>query len=307
MDILITGTTGFVGKNLCGLLADQGHKLIEANRVAITGKQTLEDAVKGKLHAETWIHLAAKSQDVNNPKLLDEYTHVNIDLTKDLFNAFLNDPAASTFIHFSSVKAAAANITGELTELTEAEVDIPYGSTKRQAEKELLAQKLPPGKKLIILRPAMIYGYNTKSNLYSLFKFIKRGLPYPFAAFDNKRTMLSIDNLLFVILHIVNTPSFKGGIYNVADDDSLSTNELTALISTAIGKKPSKLKIPKPLITFMFRIGDVLHLPVNTQKLNKLTANYLVSNSKLKAELGVPLPATAHDSLLQVFNRFQQG
>lgn len=306
MNILITGTTGFVGTNLSSVLAAEGYQIIEVNRTAKTGNYTYDELLSGDFHAKIWIHLASKAKDSNESDLLEQYIEVNVELSKKVFKAFINDPSASTFIYFSTVKAAASSVEGVLTEECEAEVDVPYGLSKRLAEKALLNEKLPEGKKLIILRPSLIYGYNTDSNLYSLYKFIKKGIPYPFAAFDNKRTMISIDNLDFVILNIIQNPSFKAGIYNVADDDAVSTNELTTMIRNSMGKKPLSMKVPRGLIKFMFRCGDWLHLPINTQKLNKLTGNYIVSNAKLKSELGVPLPVSARDGLKSLFNSFQQ-
>jgi nucleoside-diphosphate-sugar epimerase len=306
MTILITGTTGFVGTNLNSVLAKQGHQIIEVNRTAKPGTYTFDELLSGDFHANIWIHLASKAKDKNENELLEQYVAVNVDLSQKVFKAFINDPLASTFIYFSTVKAAASIVDGVLTEECELEVDVPYGLSKRLAEKALISEKLPKEKKLIILRPALIYGYNTNSNLYSLYKFIKRGIPYPFAAFDNKRTMISIDNLAFVILNIIQNPSFKAGIYNVADDDAISTNELTALIRESMGKQPLSMKIPKGLIKFMFRCGDWLHLPINTQTLNKLTGDYIVSNAKLKNELGLPLPVSARNGLKSLFNSFQQ-
>jgi nucleoside-diphosphate-sugar epimerase len=307
MTILITGTTGFVGANLNSFLAKQGHQIIEVNRTAKSGTYTFDELLNGDFHADIWIHLASKAKDKNENELLEQYVAVNVELSQKVFKAFIKDPSASTFIYFSTVKAAASIVDGVLTEECEKEVDVPYGLSKRLAEKALLGEKLPKGKKLIILRPALIYGYNTNSNLYSLYKFVKRGIPYPFAAFDNKRTMISIDNLAFVILNIIKNPSFKAGIYNVADDDAISTNELTTLIRESMGKKPLSMKIPRGLIKFMFRCGDWLHLPINTQTLNKLTDDYIVSNAKLKSELGVPLPVSARDSLKSLFDSFQRA
>jgi nucleoside-diphosphate-sugar epimerase len=307
MDILITGTTGFVGKNLSSALKAEGHKLIEVNRRDMPGTYSFEALFGGALNAEIWIHLAAQAEDTTNKELLEKYLSANVELSKKVFAAFLSDPSASTFIHFSSVKAAAASVEGPLREEDELEVDIPYGISKRLAEKALLAETLPAGKRLIILRPAMIYGYNTDSNLYSLYKFVKRGIPYPFAAFDNTRTMISVDNLVFVILNIIKNPSFRGGIYNVADDDGISTNEIIALIRKSTGRAPVSLTISKAFIGFLFKCGDLLHLPVNTKKLNKLTRNYVVSNAKLKSELGASLPVSARDGLTRLFSSFYQN
>jgi len=307
MKVLITGTTGFVGKNLKSFLYQREYNITEVNRTkVIPGSFTFGEAVKGACSAEAWVHLAAKANDIVRPKLLDEYIEANVELTKKLFSAFINDPIADTFIYVSTIKAAAAIASHPLTEDDELEVDIPYGASKRMAEKYLLSVQLPPQKKLVILRPTMVYGYNKSSNLYSLYKLVKNGLPYPFAAFTNSRTMLSIDNLVFVIWQIIKNKQFKPGIYNVADDEPVSTNQLIDLMGTAIGKKPVKWNIPVWLVRSIASIGDVARLPINTKKINKLTESYIVSNTKLKQELKEPLPWSAKESLLNLFSDFNK-
>ncbi len=303
MKVLVTGSSGFIGKNLIKALNDYGFITIEVNR-AVAGSPFPVDF--NNYHAEAWLHLAGKSQDVNKPDLTDEYLQANVELSKKVFNGFLNDPVAQTFIYFSSVKAAASTVEGRLTEDFEQDISSPYGLSKKMAEQALLAAELPHDKKLIILRPAMVYGFDARSNLYSLFKFIKKGLPYPFAAFSNKRTMLSVDNLLFVVLHILRSPDFAGGVYNIADDEPVSVNELIELIGKAINKKPLTLAIPQALIKAVYSAGEKLSLPFNSFSYKKLTENYLVDNSKLKHAMKQPLPVSAKEGLSRLFNEFNQ-
>ena len=301
MSILITGTTGFVGADLKRFLAEKGHSIIEINRNRQEGTFTFDDLILPECKGDVWIHLAAKSKDVQKPHLLDEYLEANVELTKKVFDAFLNDDTANTFIYVSSVKAAAGRVEGYLTEEEELKVDVPYGISKRLAEKYLLSVKLHSNKRLIILRPAMIFGINSKGNLHSLFSFIKRGLPYPFAGFLNLRSLLSTENFNHVILSIIENPTFKAGIYNVSDDGAISTNEIIEIIGKSLSKKPLLLSIPKKLMTTIARMGDALHLPFNTAIINKLTDNYQVSNKKIVAELGQQLPYKTTERLAHLF------
>ncbi len=231
MNILITGSTGFVGSNLKAALEQEEHHILEVNRrKKVKDSFTFDKVDLDSCRSHIWIHLAGMSKDIGHKKMLPAYMEANVELTKKVFNAFLKDETASTFIFVSSVKAAASNVETILTEEDDFLVEEPYGLSKKLAETYLLSAELPKNKKLIILRPAMIYGYNLKSNLYSLYNFVKRGLPYPFSAFNNLRTMLSIDNFTYVIKSIIKKEDFKPGIYNVADDDALSTGDIIKLM-----------------------------------------------------------------------------
>src|SRR5690606_19547965 len=136
----------------------------------------------------------------------------------------LDDEGAKTFIFISSVKAAKDVVNGVLTEDVACDPVTPYGRSKRKAEEYILS-KLLSDKKVYILRPCMIHGPGNKGNLNLLFSFAKKGLPYPLAAFDNQRSFLSVDNLTFVIVRLLEKP-VPSGIYHLSDDGTFSTNEL---------------------------------------------------------------------------------
>ena len=144
----------------------------------------------------------------------------------------------------------------------------------------------------------MIHGPGNKGNLNLLYKFVKKGIPYPLAAFKNKRSFLSVDNLCFVIKTLIKQDGHVSGIYNLADDEALATSEVVSILAKAINKVPKLWQIPKPIIHGLAKIGDVLKLPINTERLNKLTENYVVSNSKLKQALNLELPLTATEGLI---------
>lgn len=302
MTIVITGTTGFVGSELKRFLLAKNFTIIELNRLGNTSSFSFEGVIPGDCRADVWIHLAGKSQDVQKPNLADEYLKANVELTKKIFQAFVDDPTATTFIYASSVKAAAAKVNHVLTEEDELEVDVPYGTSKRMAEKQLLSVRLPVTKKLIILRPAMIYGERSKGNLWSLYSFVKRGLPYPFADFSNSRSLLSIHNFNYVIISIIKNAEFKAGIYNVADDGGISTNEIIELIGKSLNKKPVLWPITAKAVRLACKVGDKLHLPINSKLVDKLTDNYLISNKKLLAQLGENLPYTTREGLTELFD-----
>src|SRR5690606_13373271 len=129
------------------------------------------------------IHLAGKAHDTQNTSSPEEYFQVNTELTKQLFDKFLQSNARD-FIYFSSVKAVADTVSGLLGEDVTPNPQTPYGQSKWQAEQYLNSQPLPEGKRLFILRPCMIHGPGNKGNLNLLYQVSSKGLPWPLAAFE---------------------------------------------------------------------------------------------------------------------------
>jgi nucleoside-diphosphate-sugar epimerase len=115
---------------------------------------------------------------------------------------------------------------------------------------------------------------------------VAKGIPWPLGAFENKRSFTSIDNLSFVIGQIIEK-NIASGIYNIADDETLSTNELIELIAASKNKKALIWKINKTLIHAIAKAGTVCRFPLNSERLRKLTENYVVSNQKMKNALGI--------------------
>ena len=231
-----------------------------------------------------------------------DYYEVNFELTKRLYDQFLQSDA-DKFIYISSVKAAADTVVGILTEEVVTNPVTAYGKSKLLAEEYILAN-LPKDKKVYILRPCMIHGPGNKGNLNLLYSLVRKGFPWPLGAFDNQRSFLSIENLCFVIKELLSTETIPTGVYNVADEESLSTNELIALIANSQQKTNRILSISPRLISGLARIGDFLHLPLNSERLQKLTSSYVVSNAKIKTAIGKPLPVSSREGLLKTFKSF---
>ena len=296
MKITITGATGFVGQNLSKYLEEKGNTIDKLSlRKAHFSLQKDADAV---------IHLAGKAHDTTNTSTDDEYFKVNRDLTIRLFEKFINSEIRD-FIYFSSVKATADTIEGILDENHPSDPKTPYGKSKLEAENYLLAQELPENKRLFIIRPCMIHGPGNKGNLNLLYKVVEKGIPWPLADFDNQRSFLSIDNLNFLIERIISDQNMASGIYNFSDDKALSTNELVKIIANTSGKTERLLEIPKYLISIVAKTGDYLKLPLNSERLKKLTENYVVSNQKIKTALNIDsLPVSAEEGMKRTIESF---
>ena len=193
--IAITGATGFVGKNLLKDLNDVEHRSIMRADLAALDHNLFKNV-------ETIIHLAGKAHDLKKTSNPQEYYQVNFELTKKLYNAFLQSDAKK-FIFVSSVKAVADSVNGILTENAAPNPKTDYGKSKLMAEQYIQSQLLPEGKSFYILRPCMIHGPGNKGNLNLLHQLVKKGIPYPLAGFENKRSFLSVENLCFIIKEFI--------------------------------------------------------------------------------------------------------
>lgn len=313
--LLITGIHGFVGTNLVNALKDHydiyGLDIISPELDGVIRTFSWNDLENNRIpRVDAIIHLAGKAHDTKNKSAADVYFKVNTDLTKKVFDYFTNHKSIERFIFFSSVKAAVDKVPGEiLTEdVTPCPVG-PYGESKVRAEEYILEQLNDKpaaynGRDVIIMRPCMIHGPGNKGNLNLLYSVISKGIPWPLGAFDNRRTFTSIDNLTFVIGRILSS-HVESGIYNMADDEALSTNELIRVMCKAMDKKARIIKLPRGIINASARIGDVLHLPLNTFRLDKLTESYVVSNNKIKKALGIDrMPIKAYDGLAHTIKSF---
>lgn len=298
MQVVISGSSGFVGANLINHLVDFYDVKPLSVRYVLNQKFNIK--------TNAIIHLAGKAHDTKKVSKPSEYYEANFELTKQLFDGFLNSEA-KLFVFMSTVKAVADEVVGVLTEDSIPNPKTHYGIAKKQAEEYLLSKKLPEGKRVYILRPCMIHGPGNKGNLNLLYQLVSKGLPWPLGDFQNQRSFLSIENLCFVIKELLENETIPSGIYNVADDEPLSTTELIQLLGDSLGKKNRVLHIPSTWIQKIAQLGDRLHLLLNSERLQKLTENYVVSNNKIVSAVGKPMPVSVRDGLFKTFNSFKNS
>lgn len=310
MKILITGVHGFVGNNLVEALKRDntiyGLDIVSPLKdgVRFTFSWDYLDKSNEIPEVDAIIHLAGKAHDTKNESAADVYFKVNTDLTKRIFDWFLKQAKCKKFVFFSTAKAAADRVEGVLTEDVVPAPVGPYGESKIAAEKYILSN-MPSDKQVYIFRPCMIHGPGNKGNLNLLYGFVKKGIPWPLGAFENRRTFTSVENICFAVNGVL-TKDVPSGIYNMGDDEALSTNELIEEICKSLGKKAHIWKFPKGMMTGFAKIGGWLHLPLNPDRLQKLTENYVSSNAKIKAALGVEkMPVDARTGMQTTLESFK--
>ena len=313
MKILITGVHGFVGNNLVDALKNEhtiyGLDIISPTKegVRFTFSWDFLDKENEIPEVDAVIHLAGKAHDTKNQAAADVYFKVNTGLTQKIFDWFLRQPKCKKFVFFSTAKSAADKVDGVLTEDVVPAPVGPYGESKIKAEEYILSKMedvRSKSKDVYIFRPCMIHGPGNKGNLNLLYNVVKKGIPWPLGAFDNRRTFTSIENICYAVNGVI-TKDVPSGIYNMGDDEALSTNELIEEICKSLGKKPHIWKLPKGIMKGIAKVGDVLHLPLNSERLRKLTENYISSNEKIKKALGIKkMPVDARDGLKVTLKSF---
>ena len=329
MKILITGVHGFVGSNLVEALKKEhtiyGLDIINPSKDGVAKTFSWEeiDEVHGAglmvssspLEVDAIIHLAGKAHDVKSDGRgqKEEYMRINCGLTQKIFDYFLAHERIKKFVFFSTAKAAADKVDGILTEDVVPSPVGPYGESKIAAERYILdaletwnMKPETPAKQVYIFRPCMIHGPGNKGNLNLLYNVVKLGIPWPLGAFENRRTFTSVENICFAVNGVL-TKDVPSGIYNMGDDEALSTNELIEEICKSLGKRAHIWKLPKGLMNSVAKFGGWLHLPLNPERMRKLTENYISSNAKIKKALGVErMPVDARTGLKVTLESFKR-
>jgi nucleoside-diphosphate-sugar epimerase len=309
MNLLITGIHGFVGSNLTKVLRKQytiyGLDIVAPETEGVVRTFSWADLEHGVLpEVDIVIHLAGKAHDTKSQAEAQVYFDINTGLTRKIYDYFLVSKAKK-FIFFSSVKAVADAVSGDM--LTEEVIPAPkgpYGESKIMGENYIRDHwsASDSGKLVYILRPCMIHGPGNKGNLNLLYQLVQTGIPWPLGAFENCRSFTSIANLCFVIDRLI-SDQIPFGTYNMGDDEALSTNELIGLMCEMLNRKARIWNVPKGLMTGFARLGGMMHLPLNPERLRKLTGNYVVSNAKIKKALGIDrMPVSAEEGLKETIS-----
>jgi nucleoside-diphosphate-sugar epimerase len=297
MTITITGASGFIGSYLTNFLKDK-------YKIQTLSREELQ--LDFNINSDIVIHLAGIAHDIKKKQNSNIYYQVNNKLTSHVYDQFLKSNAI-VFINLSSIKAVIDSFDTEITEQLTPSPTSDYGISKLMSDKYISNSIIPIGKKYFILRPCMVHGPGNKGNLNLLYKLASKDIPWPLGAFDNKRSFCSIDNLMFIIKELIEREDIPSGVYNIADDEALSTNDVISILAESQNKKPKIWNVPKDAIKSLAKLGDVLRLPLTTERLQKLTESYVVSNQKIKTAIGKPLPVSAMDGLLKTFNSFHKS
>lgn len=306
--ILVTGANGFVGRPLCNQLRQSAFQVTQVGRapdsadggaycqvVSIDGTtdwSTILDEV------EVVIHLAARVH-VMQENLVDPivaYWQTNVEGTLNLARQALN-AGVKRFIFVSSIK-----VNGEQSfpgkPFTAEDMPMPedaYGKSKREAEQGLLALAKDSNMAVVIIRPPLVYGPGVKGNFSTMIKLLQTGLPLPFGAIANQRSLVAIDNLIHLIMVCINHPAAANQVFLVSDGEDLSTTALLRRLALAAGVSSRLIPLPAALVNFVFSV-------LGQKKMAGRTLGSLqVDISKTREVLGWQPPLTVEQGLRNCF------
>ncbi len=311
MKLLITGANGFVGRALCGQLRFLGHEVVAATRnlsadsfIAvgeIDAQTNWEAALK---NVDCVIHLAARvhvmREVTQNP--LAEFRKTNVEGTLQLARQAAKN-GVRRFIFVSSIKVNGEGTTGKAA-FSEQNTPAPedaYGISKAEAEEALKEISLSAAQKtqmeVVIIRPPLIYGAGVKGNFSTMISWVKKGIPLPFSAVKNHRSLLALDNLVdFIALcaDIEKSPKAANQLFLLADNEDISTTVLLQKIAQAYQVKSRLLKIPVPFMQFFARLIGKNALA------DRLLGSLQISNQKARELLGWKPVVTMDEQLLKM-------
>ena len=283
---LVTGSTGFVGSRLLGLLKTIESDVRLLARSKVDNYETVvcnlrQDRIpKHALESiDTVFHLAGFAHDMQDPsKVKNLYHTVNVEATVELAK-LAAESGVKRFVFVSSVKAGGLPLSEHCA--SEGDQNDPegvYGKTKREAELKLLKIGKESDMHVSIIRPSLVYGPNVKGNLQLMLSGIKKGWFLPLPETNNKISMIHVDDLVRVILLVAKDERANGEIFIATDGTPYSSREIYNFMSSALGKPNPKWSVPKSF----FDVASLI-IPRIRYKLNKLLGDKCYSSAKLEA------------------------
>lgn len=256
--VLVTGANGFVGSGLCSCLKAGGIPFTAAVRKKtqdseyeigeITDKTDWSGALTG---CDTVFHLAARVHvmDERASDSLAAFRTVNVAATENLACQAAQH-GARRLVFVSSIK-----VNGEAT------LDVPfsasdepapldaYGQSKSEAELALGKIAEATGLEVVIVRSPLVYGPGVGANFLRLLQLVKLGVPLPFGAIHNRRSMVALENLVDLLLTCADHPAAVGGTFLVSDGHDVSTPDLIRMLAAAMGKRALLVPVPEALLS----------------------------------------------------------
>lgn len=254
MKVLVTGAGGFVGQGLVARLRSEGAEVVPATRETTGDLLAFPDLRRVLAGATHVIHLAARVHQMREAPLdaLARHRRMNVDVTMHVARAAAT-AGVTRLLYVSSVKAL-----GEVGRFREDDLprpSDPYGVSKLEAERALLALAGEGALEVTIVRPPLVYGPGVGANVAALMRAVDRGWPLPFGATTNRRSLVARANLADLIAVALKHPRAANGVFHVSDGEDLSTAALVRRLAAALGRPARLVAVPVPLLRAALRVA----------------------------------------------------
>ncbi|WP_061539000.1 UDP-glucose 4-epimerase family protein [Collimonas fungivorans] len=257
--LLVTGAGGFVGQALCSTLKRRDIEFLpvyrkeqkpEINSFIISDINESTDWSLALKNIDVVIHLAARvhvmNEETDDP--LSNFRALNVDATINLAKQAAQ-LGARRFVYVSSIKVNGEKTTDVPFTAFDMPAPIdPYGQSKYEAEFALKELSDATGLEVVVVRPPLVYGPGVRANFLRLMKLVKLGMPLPFGAIRNCRSMVALDNLIDLLIVCADHDNASGNTFLVSDGHDLSTTELLIMLANAMDKRSMLLPFPSGLL-----------------------------------------------------------
>lgn len=256
MKVLLTGASGFLGSHIVKALVSIPDVVVVASLrsvvlipnvqiVQLTDLNSMTDWSEALCGAQIVIHAAARAHVIKDVEIdpIAEYRQVNVDGTLNL----ARQAVAAGVQRFIFISSIGVNGNFNCRPFTEGDVPHPaelYAQSKLEAEHGLWEIQRESGIEVVIIRPPLIYGPDAPGNFGSLVRLLGRGIPLPFGAICNQRSLIAVDNLVDLILTCIKHPAAANQVFLAGDGHDLSTTELLQGVSRAMGKSSRLIPVP---------------------------------------------------------------
>lgn len=289
LHILVTGAHGLIGRALCDTLTVAGFEVLPAVRNSFDKSSIAVGDISGvtdwtgvlSSRVDAVVHLAAKVHDMNAEDSVSRarYYEVNTEGTLNLARQCA-EQGVRRFVFLSTVKVMGEGKSGVYSLDDDPAPQGAYAESKWLAEQGLADIASQTGMEIVVIRPPLVYGPQVRANFISLMKVIDKGLPLPFGAIQNTRSLIYIGNLIDAITACVQHPSAVGKTFFVSDGEDVSTPELARKIASALGKKARLLSVP---VSLMQVAGLVMG---KKSAVDRVAGSFAIDRSLIRNELG---------------------
>ncbi len=276
MRVLITGATGFIGRNLTERLFSEGlHCPTAIGRkkpnctysfsryIQINSIDSETDWSIALVDIDVIVHLAARVHVMDDPSSdpLTSFRKVNVHGTLNLARQAAS-VGVKRFIFISSIKVnGESTIPGKPFQADESSgPEDPYGISKKEAEDNLKKLEGETGMEVVIIRPPLVYGPGVKANFLRMMRWVNKRIPLPLGSIQNKRSLVALDNLVDLIITCIDHPAAANQTFLAGDGEDLSTTELLARLGQAMGKPTRLIPVPTSILKLIAKAlgkGDI--------------------------------------------------